>query len=291
MFKIVTDDSCDFSLEVLKEADVALVPFYVTFDGINYLKTRIEISNEDYFHKLINNKDVFPKTSQPSPRDYMDVCIPYLKEGKDILYVTISSKLSGSNQSAQNAAEILREEYPDRKIMVVDTLTATAAHGLILKQIIKMRDKGLDVSEAAKLAEEMADESRIFFTADTLEYLHRGGRIGGASAFLGGLLNLKPVLTLVEGMVQPVTKVRGMKKTLETMKNLFAEGIKGRESELDYMVVQIMALEEAEEFKANVERETGIKINHPVMTAGVAIGTHLGPGGLGITYTKKFEQE
>ena len=113
MFRLISDSGCDLSMEERQKYDVNVVPFYITFDQETHLKEGVDISTEEYFNRLLTQKNLFPKTAQPNPQDYIDACAPYLKDGKDILLLTISSKLSGSYNSAMVAADMLKEEYPE----------------------------------------------------------------------------------------------------------------------------------------------------------------------------------
>ena len=287
-FKIISDSSCDLTPELAKQHDIDMVRFYITFDGTTYLKESVDITIEEYFRKL-TTENVFPKTSQPSPQDYIDAYTPALKEGKDILVFCISSPLSGSTQSAVNAANLMKEEYPDRKIRVIDSKQAFVSMALMIFECIKLRDKDYDVDFVADYAEKLAKETKMHFMVDTLEYLQKGGRIGKASALIGGMLNLKPILTLVDGSVVPVAKARGRKKGVANMIEILQSVIKGKEDEYEYIVGHIIVPEDAEVFKAEIEKACGIKVTYPLLSAGAVLGTHVGPGAMAIVYTPKFK--
>ena len=289
MFKIIADGACDFTEELASKNNVHIVPFYVTFDGTTFLKEGVDISNDDYFARLVSDKGTFPKSSQPSPEDYISACTPYLEEGSDILIVTISSKLSGSNQSASIAKAELIKQYPERKILIVDSMSATAGQALILHEIIMLRDKGISIEEAHSYGSEASKDVKIYFTLETLEYLQRGGRVGKASALIGGMLNLKPVLTIANGEANGIAKVRGKKKAMLEILDFFEKDIKGREDTLRYGIIHIRNLEEGKEFQKDIESKMGLEFLHEPVGIGATIGTHVGPGGVGLAFVPKYK--
>ena len=289
MFKIVSDSSCDFTEQMTAKHDITIVPFYVTFDGTNYLKEGVDIKKEEYFKRLVTDKNTFPKTSQPNPQDYIEACVPHLEQGFDLLILTISSKLSQSNNSANLAAKDLQEKHPGRKVIVIDSLSVTIGQALILHEIIKLRDKGFELQAAADFATSITKQGNLYFTLDTLEYLQRGGRIGKASAMVGGLLNLKPVMNIVNGEVSPVTKVRSKSKAKGDILDRIASEVAGKTEDLNFMIVNIQCPEEAEQWQKEIEQRLGITFDGPTLGAGTTIGTHTGPGGIGLGYVKKYK--
>jgi len=285
-FKIVTDASCDLPPELLDKYDISDVRFYVTFDGSNYLKESVDITHAEYFRRL-DTEPNFPKTSQPSPQDYIDVFTPALQKGEDVICFCISSKLSGSYQSAVNAAEILKEEYPDRKVRVIDTEHAFISMSLMILRAVKFRDEGADVDTAADYLEKIKKDTEIFIALETLENLRRGGRIGGAAAFVGGILNLKPVVRLEDGELRPITKVRGRNKSISTLIEEMKKRINGKTDEYEYMVGHARCEEDGKMLKTSLEEALGIKIDTPLLDTGVTIGTHIGLGAVAIAYSRK----
>jgi DegV family protein with EDD domain len=289
MFKIISDSSCDFSEKEAKEHNVTLVPFYISLDGENFLKEGIDIKKEDYFNRMLTDKKLFPKTSQPNPQDYIDKMRPNLEKGLDIILLTISSHLSGSNQSAVNAAKIMEEEYPQRQIIVLDSLSACIGQGVILREMIRMRDNGLDTLKTKEVAEKIIKNANVYFTPDTLEYLKKGGRIGAASALVGGILNLRPILYVKEGKVASLEKVRGKKNAFKLMKETLIEALKEEKNNINLSIGHIISEKDATEFKEAIEQALEIKIENPLTDVGVTIGTHIGPGALAFGYCKKYE--
>ncbi|MCL1990360.1 MAG: DegV family protein [Defluviitaleaceae bacterium] len=288
MFQIVSDGGSDFTQEEVKKYGVEVVPFYVNFDD-EFLKVGVDISTEAFFNRLSSEKGVFPKTSQPNPHDYVEVCETYLKEGKDIVLLTISSKLSGSHNSALVAADILKEDYPDRKITVIDSLNGSVAQGLILREMIKMRDAGYSLERTEALTKEVMKTTRIYFTLDTLEYLKRGGRVGPTTAFVGGILGLRPILQLEDGEVSQLDNVRGKKNVLRLIKEAMVGALEDEKEKVSISVGHILSEKEALSFKTSLEEALGIQIDNPITAVGATIGAHAGPGALAFAYCKKYE--
>ncbi|MCL1924337.1 MAG: DegV family protein [Defluviitaleaceae bacterium] len=289
MFKIISDGGCDFSEKEAKEHGVTIIPFYISLDGENYLKEGVDIKKDDYFKQLLANKKLFPKTSQPSPADYIDEMIPHLKEGLDIIILTVSSHLSGSNQSAVNAAKLMEEEYPQRQIIALDSLSGCIGQGVILRELIRMRNDGLDTLKAKEVTEKIIKNANIYFTLDTLEYLKKGGRIGPTSALVGGLLNLRPILYVEEGKVASLEKVRGKKNAYKLMKEALIEALREEKNNINLSIGHILSEEDATEFKDAIEEALEIKMENPLTEVGATIGTHIGPGALAFAYCKKYE--
>ena len=289
MFQLISDGGCDFAAQEAQQYKIDIVPFYVSFDHENYMKEGIDISKEDYFSRMQAKKDLFPKTSQPSPQDYQDVYRPHLEAGKDIISLTISSKLSGTHNSATLAAELLAEEFPERKVIVIDSLSSAVGQGLILRELIKMREAGYSIDEAAALAERVKETTKIYFALDTVEYLRRGGRVGPTTALVGGILNLRPVLHLVNGEVEQLESVRGRKKVLQLMEEGLVVALKDEVEDIEICVGHILCEDDAEKLNADLEKALSTTIDNPITAVGAAIGTHTGPGAIAVAYCKKYE--
>ncbi|MCL2566297.1 MAG: DegV family protein [Defluviitaleaceae bacterium] len=277
-FKIISDTSCDLTNDIIEKYDIGLVPFKITFDGVNYLKEGVDITIEEFYDK-ISVKGVFPKTSLPSIQDYADKFKPYLEEGQDILCICLTSEFSGSYGSAVNAAEMLLEEYPDRNIKIMDSRAVTFLQGLLVMDIGEYRSQGKNIDEVYNLVESYKNENLIYLTLDTLEYLEKGGRIGKASAFAGGILNIKPIIKFKDGGITPHSKVRGRKKALNEVVELSAEFLKGKENEYRVKVLHNRCENDAKEIESYVKAK-GIIPLMGIGHIGVTITAH---GGLGMT--------
>lgn len=290
-FQIFSDSSCDLPMEIVNEYNIRLVPFYITFDQENYFKEHEEISNEEFYGKLAEH--VFPKTSLPSVQDYMNAFQEAIEDGKDVLCICLSSKFSGSYQSAVNAKSMLEDDFPDANIVVIDSIQATAGQGLVVLQAAYMKNAGYTLEQVAEKIEELKNTARIMFTVDSLEYLQKGGRIGKAKSLAGTMLNLKPMIVLKEAELMPYSNVRGRKKSLDKALAMVEEHFKetGEKFEdYDFAMANATTLEECKMVQEKVEALTNAKIDYPVFQIGVTIGTYTGPGALGICFIKKFNK-
>ena len=289
MYQIISDGGIDFSPHEREQYNVHVVPFYITFDQVNFLKEGVDITAEAYFHRLSTEKNLFPKTSQPNPQDWVDAFTPFLEAGKDLLVLTISSKLSGSHASALIAIDLVKEDFPDRKITIIDSQNVTIGQGLIMREIIKMRDAGLTLHQTEAAAKEILGTTRIYFTLDTLEYLKRGGRVGPTTALVGGILGLRPILQVENGEVSQLDNVRGKKKAMKLIEEAIIDTLKDEVQNISIAIGHITSEQEAIDFKANVETALNTKIETPITAVGVTIGTHAGPGALAFAYCKKYK--
>lgn len=288
-YKIIADSSCDIPISLMKEKGILYVPFNVSFDQETYLEELKDITSDVFFHKL-NTEKLFPKTSLPSVQSYMDVMETVLKEGYDVLCLCLSSKFSGSYQSAVNAGNILAESYPENRICVVDTTCATACEGMMVLEACRMRDAGLALDAVVEKLNKLAESACLYVTVDSLEHLQKGGRIGKASAMAGAILNIKPIIAMKDGELQPESKVRGTKKALKTLIDLSKEKI-GTEKE-QYRLVLVRGDEErlasASELATSLRSE-GYDVAADIWTAGITIGSHIGPTPVAICMIKKYE--
>ena len=146
-YQIITDSSCDLSPELVKEKQLHVVPFYISFDEENYFKENEEIKVHEFYQKMVDHPDVFPKTSLPSVEDYMDAFTPYLQQKIDIICICITTKFSGSYNSASTARDILLEDYPDAKITVIDATVNTVLQGILVLEAVRMKEDGLSYEE------------------------------------------------------------------------------------------------------------------------------------------------
>lgn len=288
-YQIISDSSCDLPKSLLETLNVGVVPYSVSFDTVTYYKEIWELAPEEFYDEVKAHK-VYPKTSQPSIQDYMNVFEPYLKEGKDILCICLTSKFSGSFQSAVNAMNILSESYPDARIEVMDSISVTGTQGLLVYEACRMRDEGYDFDRLRAVLNLQKQTSKINFTVDSLDFLQKGGRVGKASALAGTILNIKPIIVMTDGELFPSGKVRGHKKALRHIIDMTKEEI-GAEKE-KYRICVIRAERErqaAAEEAAEELRRDGFDVIDEIWPVGITIGTHAGPTPIGICYIKKHE--
>jgi len=290
MFTVISDGGCDFTKEEAASLNVEIIPFYITFDGETHLKEGIDITKEAFFQRLIADKDLHPKTAQPNPQDYIDLYTPHLQAGKDILSLTISSKLSGSYNSAILAVDLLKEEYPERKIVVLDSLSVSVGQGLILREILKMRTIGYSLERTLERAEQVRATTQVYITLDSLVYLKKGGRIGPTTAFVGGILGLRPILQIVDGAVSQMDSVRGKKNAYKLIREGIVAALKDSVKEIELAVGHIQSEADATTFKVELEEALDIKIPTGVAAVGAALGAHAGPGAFAFAYCKKYTE-
>ncbi|MCR2048040.1 DegV family protein [Acetatifactor muris] len=292
-YHIISDGSCDLAEALAKEKDITVVPFYVSFDDEHYLKEGVEIGIRDFYQQMVERKGVYPKSSMPSAQDYAEAFFPYAKEGIPVICICITTKFSGSMQSALNAKALVLEEYPDAEITVIDSCINTVLQGLYVLEAAALRDSGMSYADTVKRLEEIKSTGRIFFTVGDMEYLKHGGRIGKVTAVAGSVLGIRPVITLKEGEIFPSGIGRGRKRTtekaLELLLEYLAEGL-----DADCYSIAIgygYDYQEAEAFRAHtleILHGRGIDIKEiPIFQIGATISVHTGPYPLGFGIIEK----
>lgn len=292
-YRLITDSACDLPDETQRALCIDVVPFYVAFDNENYLKEGSQLKAEQLYKKMESAPGVFPKTSLPSVEDYMAVFMPSAKDGEAVICICLSSELSGSYNSARNAAELVREIYPDAKITVIDSHMATVAQGLLVTEAVRMRRAGLDYESCVKKLRALLPTGRIFFSIGTMDYLIHGGRVGRLKGAAASTLGLKPVLMFGRGELVSKgvsrSKKKAMAKMLELSKAYFEQT---GENVSQYNVVfgYGSSREDCDAFKRLAEAD-GLFGRHtmPAHHIGAAISVHVGPQTVGIGFLKKFE--
>lgn len=290
-FQIFSDSSCDIPSELIQNYNIHVIPYYITFDQENYFKEHEEISNEEFYEKLSTH--IFPKTSLPSVQDYINAFQEVIEAGKDVLCFCLTHKFSGSYQSAVNAKNMLEEDYPEAKIVIVDSIQATAGQGLIVLQAAYMQQDNFTIDQVVEKIEVLKETARIMFTVDSLEYLQKGGRIGKVTSLVGTMLNLKPMIVLKETELVPYSNVRGRKKALEKViamvKEYFEETGESYD-DYDFCMANATTMEETKKVQQKAEELIGRTIDYPIFQVGVTIGTYTGPGALGVCFVKKYNR-
>ncbi|MCL2593198.1 MAG: DegV family protein [Defluviitaleaceae bacterium] len=286
-YKIISDSSCDLANSYVVENDIEIVPFSVTFDGEKYYRENLDISLEEIY-KRMRGDNVFPKTSLPSPQDYFDVFEKYLKDGKDVICLCLTSKFSGSYQSAVNAMNMIKDDYPDRKIAVIDSQNVTASQGYMLMQLVDMKNAGMEFEQIIETAEKIKHDRRIFVTVDTLEFLQKGGRVGKTQALAGSLLNIKPIITFEDGELIPHSKARGRKKALEQIISLCVKDLE--EKNVDQYELYVLHIDCPDDADTLVKmfKDRGYTVNLPIVKIGATITVHVGCGTIAVGYFRKY---
>lgn len=277
-YVITVNSTVDLPKEWLEERNVPVIPLKYTIDG-NTFPDMSGYTSKEFFQLMREGK--LPVTSQVNPEEARAALEPYLKEGKDVLHLAFSSALSGTYNSMCLAAEELKEEYPERKIIVVDTLCACMGEGLLLYYVLKRREEGMTIEEAADWAEKHKLNVCHNFTVDDLNHLHRGGRVSKTVAIIGTLVQIKPILRMDNnGALEMVGQVRGRKKSIHKLVEKAAAQAKDTENDL-VMITHGDCLDEAEYMAKLVREKMGIE-NILINNIGNVIGGHTGPGVLAV---------
>ena len=279
-YKIITDSGCDLPASMLQELSVSSIPLTVNFRGQS-LADSVDEGIKDIYNGLREGEAA--STSAVNPEGWRSVIEPVLAAGEDALVLTFSSGLSTTYQSAVIAAGDLKEEYPDREVVVVDTLCASLGQGLLVWHTCKMRDAGLTLQELAAWVEENKLHLCHWFTVDDLMYLKRGGRVSAATALVGTMLKIKPVLHVDdEGHLISKAKVRGRKASIEALCDKAVElGIPALNDTM--FICHGDCLEDAEYLAVLVKKKCGVK-NVFIGYTGAVIGSHSGPGTLALFF-------
>lgn len=274
MLRIVTDSSAGLSRDLVEAHDIEVLPLKVHFGRTTYREG--EDLDIRQFYQLLSQAEVLPTTSQPSAGEFYEVYSPLTAHGDSVISIHISSKLSGTCQSALAAKDML----PEADITVIDTLSVSAGQGMIVLAAAEAVRKGGSRDEVIALVERVIEGIEILFVVDTLEYLQKGGRIGGAAALAGALLNLKPLLEIRDGRVEPLARVRTRKKALRRALEVLEERFRGQDS-LRMAVLHAQCPSEAEQLAQKVRERFGCMSPYLAEISPV-IGTHCGPGTLGV---------
>ena len=271
---ITVNSTVDLPKEWLSERNVPVIPLKYTIEGNTY-EDMNGLSSKEFFGKLREGK--MAVTSQVNPDEAKTALEPYLREGKDILHLAFSSALSGTCNSMRIAAEELMEEYPQQKMIVVDTLCACLGEGLLLYYALKRKSEGFSMEETAKWVEENKLHVCHNVTIDDLEHLHRGGRISKTVAVLGGMVKIKPMIHMDDkGALQVIGKERGRRKSLNKIVDTAVKQSKGWENDI-IMITHGDCEEDARYVEELVREKMGID-QILVNNIGTVIGSHTGPG-------------
>ena len=295
-YQIITDSSCDIPLATVKEKNLYVVPFYVSFENERYYKENVEIEVREFYQKMVDNPEVFPKTSLPSVEDYIEAFTSFIKEGKDIICICITTKFSGSYNSASTAKDILLEEYPKAKITVIDATVNTVLQGILVLEACRMQENGLAYEEVVENVERIKATGRIIFTVGNMDYLIHGGRVGKVMKVAVNALKIRPMIILKEGEIFPFGVARSRKKSIQKiLEKTRAHFEEIKESPEDYEIVVGYGYdyEEALEFRDELVKslsEYSTKKDVDIFQIGAMIGVHTGPFPLGIGLIRKYDR-
>ncbi|MDU3722347.1 DegV family protein [Clostridium celatum] len=274
--KILTDSACDLTREYIENNNIGLLSLILNLNG-ELIKDDLgqTLSYKDFYNKM--REGATPTTSQINAHEFEEEFTKHIKNGDSIIYISISSSLSGTFNSANIAKNILLEEYPDANILLVDSLSVSVGQGFLVSKACEMRDEGKSVEEIVNWLEENKRKVVHSIIIDDLNHLKRGGRISGATATIGGLLNIKPTLYIDdEGKLVQGEKIKGKKKALRFLANEVKEKAINTKNETLY-ICHGDCLEEAETLRDIILEEQEFK-NVVVNYVGNVVGAHAGPG-------------
>lgn len=276
--KVITDSTSYIPENTLKELDISIVSLSIIMNGVSELETQMDL--EDFYEHL-STFHKLPTSSQPALEDLINTFKDKVTAGHDVVGIFISSAMSGTFSTALLAKSMVLEEFPNAKIEIIDSKANCMEMGFVAIDAAKAANEGKSMEEVLQVAQHTMRCTRFLFSPFTLEFLKKGGRIGNASSLVADILKIKPVLTVVDGMTTTLAKIRTHKKALEYIGQVFAQDIK------DYGVANaiihhIHCPSQALEFAKDLAAFT--KLNIPIIPLGPVIGTHVGPGTLGIAY-------
>lgn len=281
-FAVVTDSTSNLPPDLSEELDIPVIPCTIQwgdesyFDGVTL--------DADTFYQWLQTRREFPTTSQPSAGAFIDFFQEVAKDKgtNTILGVFVSSELSGTIASAMQARGHLYEMQPDLQIEIVDSRSVSMGLGLPVLAAQRAADEGKSVEEAIEIVKRCQKATHVIFAVDTLEFLHRGGRIGGAARLVGSVLNLKPVLALADGRIEALEKVRTRAKSLRRVIEIAEERLEGRRPK-EASIIQADAHADLDKFRDMVRERLNPEHLYTV-TLSPAVGTHGGPGTLGVAF-------
>lgn len=273
---VVTDSTAYIPQEALGDLDIPVIPLWLLW-GDDRFRDGVDIDPSTFYRRLKDSK-VFPTTSQPSAGEFEQFFRQVGGDDVGIVGVFISSKISGTVQNAQASLPRLS----DLSIRIVDSLSTSMGLGFVVLAAARAAADGKSLDEVASIAEGVRDHARILFTVDTLEYLHRGGRIGGAKRLLGTALNIKPLLHLDEGAIEPLGQVRTKRKAVAQMLDIVEEELGGKQM-AGAAALDIGSVEEGNSIAEQVKQRFGVSQVYRT-TLSPVIGAHVGPGTVGIAF-------
>lgn len=273
---IVTDSTSSIPPELVEKYGITIAPQVLIWGEKTY-RDQVDIQTDEFYQRL-KNTDVMPTTSQATIASFKEIFTAHREAGRPILAILVSTKLSGTVDSAIQA----REMVPGAQIEIIDSKTVSMALGFPVLMAAKAAIDGASLAECREVAERASQQNGVVFAVDTLEFLHRGGRIGGATRFLATALNFKPILEVVDGRVEPIERVRTRKKSLQRILDITEERIAGRQP-IHIATLHAEALAEATEI-LNLAKQRFNITEHIMTEVSPVVGTHAGPGTVGLAF-------
>jgi DegV family protein with EDD domain len=273
---VITDSSASLPESLRKELDIHVIPLWLIWDNESF-RDGVDIDPHSFYQRL-RTSNTLPSSTQPTVEEFK---VYYSSLGEiccGVVCVLASSKISGTVDSALAA----REQIPDVPVLVVDSMFSAMGQGLIAAQAARAAMAGKSVEEVAKIAEQTREETNLLFVVDTLEFLHKGGRIGGAKRLFGTALNIKPILHFDEGLIQPLSQTRTKNKGVRELLNIAEERL-GSRNMAEAAIVHVDCLDEGKALLKQVQERFNPPLIH-LSDVSPVVGTHVGPGGLGLAF-------
>lgn len=280
--KIMIDSTSDLPDNIIKKHDLDILPLRVFIDDKEY-RDKVDITVNEVYAAM--KKGICPKTSLPNPKKIYELFKDYASKGIDFVYYSLSSKLSGTYQTASMVMEEVKKEFPNAKMEILDTKAGSIASGLIAVQGARLAELGTSFEEVVRTSKENIKSIEHIFTIDDLSWLHKGGRLSKGGALIGSALKIKPILDVEDGEIKLIGKIRGRKKALEKVVQIVGQRIKEFPG-------QVIGIAHADDLSTALELKDMIieKIGNSnifIEKIGSVLGSHLGIGGVGIFFFNK----
>ena len=277
--KIIADSTCYLPQEYIDKYKISIASLNVLLNGNSYRET--DLSN-DWFYNEMAKSPTIPTSSQPSIEELYSTVESLVKDGHDVVGIFLSSDMSGTFSTSNLVKNMILENYPDAKIVIIDSRSNCMQAGFAVLEAAKAANENKSLDEVVSIAKNVIENSNFIFVPETLEYLKKGGRIGGASALFGSLLQIKPILTVEDGKTTVFTKVRTKKKAIDKIVNTILE--QNSKTPIKGLIVHHINCEsEGQELADRLKSSLGLD-NVKIQSIGPIIGLHVGPGSIGVAY-------
>lgn len=277
--KIIADSTCYLPQEYINKYKVSIASLNVLINGKSYRET--DLAN-DWFYNEMTKSPTTPTSSQPSIEELYSIVESLVKDGDDIVGIFLSSDMSGTFSTSNLVKNMILENYPNAKIVMIDSRSNCMQAGFAILEAAKAASENKSLYEVVSIAKNVIENSKFIFVPETLEYLKKGGRIGGAAALFGSLLQIKPILTVEDGKTTVFTKVRTKKKAIDKIVNTVLE--QNSKTPIKGLIVHHINCESEGEELANRLKSTLGLDSIKIQSIGPIIGLHVGPGSIGVAY-------
>ena len=277
--KIIADSTCYLPQEYIDKYKISIASLNVLINGNSYRET--DLSN-DWFYNEMAKSSTIPTSSQPSIEELYNIVESIVKNGDDVVGIFLSSDMSGTFSTSNLVKNMIIENYPNAKIVMIDSRSNCMQAGFAVLEAAKAANENKSLDEVVSIAKNVIKNSKFIFVPETLDYLKKGGRIGSAAALLGSLLQIKPILTVEDGKTTVFTKVRTKKKAIDKIVNTVLE--QNLKSPIKGIIVHhINCQSEGQELADRLKNSVGLE-NVKIQSIGPIIGLHVGPGSIGVAY-------